>query len=64
MAISAHSGHTARLGRWLPANPAHLNAWLKKTIQGAEQKQAPWHPVVEEFRAMIESDPELSCTLP
>ena len=59
MAISRHSSHTARLGHWLPANPEHLNAWLKKTIQKAEQKQPPYHPVVEEFRAMIESDPEL-----
>ncbi len=59
MVISAHSTHTARLGRWLPANPEHLSAWLKKTIQEAERKQHPFHPVVEEFRAMIESDPEL-----
>jgi len=59
MVISAHATHTARLGRWLPANPEHLSAWLKKTIQEAERKQHPFHPVVEEFRAMIESDPEL-----
>jgi len=59
MVISAHSTHTARLGRWLPANPEHLSAWLKKIIQETERKQHPFHPVVEEFRATIESDPEL-----
>jgi len=59
MVISTKASHTARLGRWLPANPEHLNAWLKKTIHEAELKQPPHHPVVEEFRAMIESDPEL-----
>src|SRR5208283_616609 len=56
-----HSRHytTARLGRWLPAEPRHLNDWLTKAIEAAEQKKAPFHPVVEEFRAMIENDPEM-----
>jgi len=50
---------TARLGRWLPSDPKHLNDWLKKAVDAAEQKQAPFHPVVEEFRTMIENDPEM-----
>ena len=56
-----HSRHhtTARLGRWLPADPKHLNDWLMKAIEFAEQKKSPFHPVVEEFRAMIENDPEM-----
>jgi phosphatidylserine decarboxylase len=56
-----HSRHytTARLGRWLPAEPKHLNDWLTKAIEAAEQKKAPFHLVVEEFRAMIENDPEM-----
>jgi len=55
-----HPGHlrqTARVGRWLPSHPKHLNDWLKKTIDAAERKKAPFHPVVEEFRALIENDP-------
>lgn len=51
--------HTARLGRWLPWDPKHLNEWLKKAIEAAERKKAPFHPVVEEFRRMIENDPEM-----
>jgi multidrug resistance efflux pump len=51
--------YTARSGRWLPAEPKHLNDWLTKVIEAAEQKKAPFHPVVEEFRAMIENDPEM-----
>jgi phosphatidylserine decarboxylase len=56
-----HSRHhtTARLGRWLPSDPKHLNDWLMKTMETAERKRAPFHPVVEEFRAMIENDPEM-----
>jgi phosphatidylserine decarboxylase len=58
-----HSRHltTARLGRWLPSDPKHLNDWLKKAIDAAEQnkEKAPVHPVVEEFRTMIENDPEM-----
>jgi len=50
---------TARLGRWLPADPKHLNDWLMKAMETAEQKKAPFHPVVEEFRVMIENDPEM-----
>jgi phosphatidylserine decarboxylase len=28
-------------------------------IEAAEKKKAPIHPVIEEFRSMIESDPEM-----
>jgi phosphatidylserine decarboxylase len=48
---------TSRLGGWLPVDPEHLNNWLKDTIDEAEKKKAPFHPVVEEFQHMIESDP-------
>ena len=56
---SKHASRTARLGHWLPVNPEHLNAWLRKTIQQAEQKRRPFHPVVQEFRELIENDAEL-----
>jgi phosphatidylserine decarboxylase len=58
---SAHSrtntSQTSRLGRWLPSDPIHLNHWLKTTIETAERKPSPFHPVIKEFQAMIESDP-------
>jgi phosphatidylserine decarboxylase len=54
-----HLSHTARLGRWLPSDPKCLNQWLEKTIAAAETNKAPFHPVVEEFRRMIENDPEM-----
>jgi len=48
---------TTRLGGWLPADPAALNRWLAKTIDEAKKERKPYHPVVEEFQHMIESDP-------
>lgn len=48
---------TSRLGGWLPIEPDKLNRWLKDTFAEAEKKKAPFHPVIEEFQHMIESDP-------
>jgi phosphatidylserine decarboxylase len=48
---------TSRLGGWLPFHPSELNHWLKNTIDEAEKRRAPFHPVIEEFQHMIESDP-------
>jgi phosphatidylserine decarboxylase len=48
---------TSRIGGWLPFDPHELNEWLGTTIDEAEKKKAPYHPVIEEFRQMIESDP-------
>jgi phosphatidylserine decarboxylase len=48
---------TSRLGGWLPVDSRELNEWLRNTIEEAEAKKAPFQPVVEEFRHMIESDP-------
>ena len=51
---------TSRLGSWLPDNPDKLNDWLKNIINEAETKDGPLHPVVAEFKHMIESDPVLT----
>lgn len=51
---------TARLGGWLPWDPEQLNVWLAKTIADAERTPKPIHPVIAEFRNLIESDPVLT----
>ena len=48
---------TSRLGHWLPSDQRHLNDWLKTTIETAERKRATFHPVIQKFQVMIESDP-------
>lgn len=50
---------TSRLGRWLPAGVNHLHLWLRKTIDDAEQRDRPFHPVIREFQDLIENDPVL-----
>lgn len=59
MTHHAQFRQTTRLGHWLPSDPKHLNDWLKKTIDAAEQRKAPFHPVIEEFRNLIENDPAM-----
>jgi phosphatidylserine decarboxylase len=55
---STHHRHrSSRLGRWLPSDRKHLNAWLAPTAEVAEKKAAPFHAVILEFQELIESDP-------
>jgi phosphatidylserine decarboxylase len=63
MAPSRHDSTgplTSRLGGWLPVDPRHLNKWLEGNIAEAEKRNAPLHPVVREFRDMIENDPVMN----
>src|ERR1035438_2419458 len=63
MAPSRHDSTgplTSRLGGWLPVDPRHLNKWLESNIAEAEKRNAPLHPVVREFRDMIENDPVMN----
>ncbi len=48
---------TSRLGDWLPWDVSVLNRWLEANIAAAEQSRKKTHPVIAEFRGMIESDP-------
>ena len=60
MSPSRHFVHTARVGHWLPAHPIHLHKWLRKTLESVEREKRPFHPVVEEYRALIENDPVIN----
>ena len=48
---------TSRLGGWLPRDPGGLGRWVRNTIEEAERRALPFHPVVLEFQDMIETDP-------
>src|ERR1700727_1305320 len=58
---AAHSaaGDVRRQGGWLPDNQDDLEAWLAGHRERVEAKgeQVPLHPVIEEFQALIDSDP-------
>ena len=50
---------TCLRGGWLPFDRRELNVWCRTTLEEAEKRKYPFHPVIEEFRLMIEADPVL-----
>lgn len=46
------------VGEWLPSDQRVLDQWLTAKIEEVDEKR-PLLPVVEEFRDLIESDPEI-----
>lgn len=48
---------TFRIGHWLPAEPEALQAWLHAFKIRAEAQGASRHPVIQEFTALIATDP-------
>ena len=48
-----------RVGRWLPSDRRFLNLWLAALKDEVEAAKQPLLPVMEEFRALIEEDPEI-----
>ena len=48
-----------RVGKWLPSDHAFLNDWIVEQLSESKAKNAPLLPVVQEFKDLIENDPEL-----
>ncbi|MFI4890380.1 MAG: phosphatidylserine decarboxylase family protein [Steroidobacterales bacterium] len=48
-----------RVGEWLPSDQAFLEKWLAGIIQKTHSEQKPLHPVIAEFRDLIEADPQI-----
>ncbi|CAH2806513.1 MAG: Phosphatidylserine decarboxylase (EC [uncultured Paraburkholderia sp.] len=46
-----------RVGEWLPSDQTFLDNWLAKLIAEVERAPKPLHPVVDELRQLIETDP-------
>jgi phosphatidylserine decarboxylase len=57
MSRNSNITQTSRLGDWLPWDVSALNRWLEANIAAAEESRKKTHPVIIEFREMIESDP-------
>lgn len=49
----------SRVGEWLPSDHAILMKWLNKLIAKVEKAPKPLHPVIQDFKDLIESDPEI-----
>jgi phosphatidylserine decarboxylase len=48
-----------RVGKWLPTDQAVLDRWMTKLIQTVDAEPKPFHPVIQEFKELIESDAEI-----
>lgn len=48
-----------RVGKWLPSDQAFLDQWLAAHIQAVDANPQPLHPAVQEFKELIESDPQV-----
>jgi phosphatidylserine decarboxylase len=48
-----------RVGKWLPSDHATLTSWMATLIQEADAEEKPLHPVIEDFKQLIENDPEI-----
>jgi phosphatidylserine decarboxylase len=48
-----------RVGEWLPSDHATLTKWMETLIQEVDKKEKPLHPVIENFKRLIENDPEV-----
>ena len=54
-----NQAHTHRAGNWLPANHQVLADWLKALVDEVSARPQPLHPIIEGFKALIESDAEV-----
>ena len=51
--------HPHRVGKWLPADQRVLEDWLAALIDHVTTRPAPLHPVIEDFKALIEHDAQV-----
>ncbi|MGD0710828.1 MAG: phosphatidylserine decarboxylase family protein, partial [Bacteroidales bacterium] len=47
------------VGKWLPSDQAILEKWMSNLITEVDKTEKPLLPVIEEFRNLIENDPEI-----
>lgn len=47
------------VGNWLNADPASRAAWVSTLKLEIAQKDPSWHPVIKEFKRLIEKDVEM-----
>ena len=60
--LDTYAGGTVapfRVGEWLPSDQAFLERWLQGIIDKTHAGDQPLHPVIADFRDLIECDPEI-----
>jgi phosphatidylserine decarboxylase len=57
--VAAGGAVPYRVGAWLPSDQVVLNRWMEDLIKTVDANPTALHPAVEEFRNLIETDPEI-----
>ncbi|HEY2293808.1 MAG TPA: hypothetical protein VGM86_24145, partial [Thermoanaerobaculia bacterium] len=48
-----------RVGRWLPRNSRHTDAWIRRLKRSVRERPRPLVEPILEFERMVDSDPVL-----
>jgi len=59
LAESAKTSSPYSVGQWLPSDQLVFDQWLAKLVEGTESVDEPLLPVIQEFKDLIEEDPQL-----
>ena len=59
VAASPENSAPYSVGQWLPSDQLFLDQWMAKLTEGTESAKEPLLPVIQEFKKIIEEDPEL-----
>lgn len=51
--------HSYRVGKWLPADQRVLDGWLSALVEQVTSKPKPLHPVIADFKRLIENDAQV-----
>ncbi len=57
--MAVNSDPPYRVGEWLPSDQTFLNQWMEARIKQADSIAAPFPAVIEDFKNLIENDPEI-----
>ncbi|KAJ6151760.1 hypothetical protein N7470_006888 [Penicillium chermesinum] len=56
---SDHAHHLHHVGNWMPSNHAAHKEWLGGIIDHVDNNKQKLHPVLEEFKTLIETNPRV-----
>ena len=56
---SSYASPKYNVGKWLPSDQKFFNEWFAEIVSGTKLENQPLLPVIQEFKELIEDDPEL-----
>ena len=56
---SSYQSPNYNVGKWLPSDQKFYDKWFTDIVEGTKSANQPLLPVIQEFKELIEGDPEL-----